>query len=155
MPALLIAGSVISQSSQVAQRKREPVCPILLLPLPFTLSRQDSFLIYFNTPLSLIFTPVIPCLINQRQNLSAFLKSPFESIVFRAPSCLFHKPSLYSLVRKSLFHHRTRAICIATSRTKKISNCDSSRRTCRPVGLASEWRKKLACCHTSRVRSRE
>ena len=66
MPALLIAGSVIS-SRQLAQ----PVCLstqfLSVTPSPpIYLSRQDSFLICFNTPSVLNFYPIIPFINYQR-----------------------------------------------------------------------------------------
>lgn len=63
------------QSSQVAQRARESLSVYHLIPFcytpPICFSRQDSFLIYFNTLLSLI--TIYPSFINyQRQNSPHF-----------------------------------------------------------------------------------
>lgn len=150
MPALLIAGSVIS----VVKSRRESVClSITLLPShsPF---QAGLFLNLFDTLLSLIFTHIISSLINGDRNLFAFLKKSALVDRFQSSELPFYtKTSPYSLVCKSLFPRTVLAPYASQLLGLKSSNCDSFRRTCRPVGLASEWRKKLACCHTSRVNS--
>lgn len=70
MPALLIAGSVIS----VVKSRRESVCLSITLSPPHSPFQAGLFLNLFDTLLSLIFTHIISLLINSDRNLFVFLK---------------------------------------------------------------------------------